>query len=354
MSTKRAQDYEKHQRLKFIDDQLFWQGEITRRMIQDAFKVSEDTAKRDLKDYRGLAPELHPDVRDNIYRVPLEFEPRMPPKPNAEIYLRSVAGELSDDIPVISGSQSFSEVPVDVTPLIIRRSVDPTVLQSLVRAIRGQQELRIFYASPSSDETKEIWVLPHAFVNDGFRWACRCWRYRTDVEGYWGEIVLDRIEEVAGETRPADQRRIGTDRDWNEFVTIRLAANPRLPALHRQRIEDQHKMVGGVLEVRLRRCQAVYFLKRHQLEEPITLKAPHQGPLHVLNRDEIVRSIPPLMRVPLEVSDDPVQQLMNELKHIHPRLTEQEIIEAGLRTLKDKTNLAHRAQDLPDTGRGQS
>jgi Fic family protein len=73
-----SRDHQKAERVKFIDEELFWVGEITRRSIEEAFGVSEETAKADLRDYRrGYARDLEPDRRDNIYRVPIDFVPRI-------------------------------------------------------------------------------------------------------------------------------------------------------------------------------------------------------------------------------------------------------------------------------------
>ena len=78
-------------RLTFIDEELFWTGEITRRLIEETFGVSEETAKADLRDYRrGYAPDLKPDPRDNIYHVPIDFMPRLS-NPDPESYLDRVA-----------------------------------------------------------------------------------------------------------------------------------------------------------------------------------------------------------------------------------------------------------------------
>jgi hypothetical protein len=73
-----SRDHRKGERLKFIDEELFWAGEITRRSIEETFGVSEETAKADLRDYRrGYARDLRPDLSDHIYRVPIGFVPRL-------------------------------------------------------------------------------------------------------------------------------------------------------------------------------------------------------------------------------------------------------------------------------------
>src|SRR3984893_4402185 len=86
-----ARDHQKSARLTFIDEELFWTGEITRRSIEETFGVSEETAKLDLRDYRrGYASDLKPDSRDNIYRVPIDFIPRLS-DPDPEGYLDGLA-----------------------------------------------------------------------------------------------------------------------------------------------------------------------------------------------------------------------------------------------------------------------
>lgn len=83
-------DPQKLERLRFIDEELFWAGEVTRRSIEEAFGVSEETAKADLRDYRrGYAPDLEPDPRDNIYRVSMDFMPRVS-RPDPETYLAPI------------------------------------------------------------------------------------------------------------------------------------------------------------------------------------------------------------------------------------------------------------------------
>jgi hypothetical protein len=54
-----ARDHQKSERLTFIDEELFWTGEITRRCIEETFGVSEETAKTDLRDYRRDHARVH-------------------------------------------------------------------------------------------------------------------------------------------------------------------------------------------------------------------------------------------------------------------------------------------------------
>jgi predicted DNA-binding transcriptional regulator YafY len=171
-------DVDRQQRQKFIDEELFWTGEITRRRIADAFGVSEETAKADLRAYRrAWAPDLTPDAQDNVYRVPLEFEPRLMGRPDPVAWLER------------QRESAAPQVPVDTVPDVERRAIDPTILQGIVRAIRGPHEVTVYYRSPKASEAKPYRVAPHALLHDGFRWSVRCYTRRGN-SGYWGELVL--------------------------------------------------------------------------------------------------------------------------------------------------------------------
>jgi WYL domain len=251
-------DHQKLERLKFIDEELFWVGEVTRRLIEEVFAVSEETAKVDLRDYReGYGSDLKPDPHDNIYRVPIEFLPRLS-RPEPESYLDRLA------------RRALEALPIATVPDVDRRTIDRTILQSVIRAIRKAEEIEILYRSPRAEAPRRYRIFPHALLHDGFRWSVRCYM-RRDAGGYWGEMVLDRIEEVFAQTSPADPAMIDGDAEWQAIVELELVPNPGLDLAARSLIEEQYEMNGGVKVVRVRQCMLAYFLKRYQLEEPTTL-----------------------------------------------------------------------------------
>lgn len=324
MRTKRdliaRRDHQRAERLKFIDEELFWAGEITRRSIEEAFGVSEETAKTDLRDYRrGYAPDLKPDRRDNIYRVPIDFDPRIS-NPDPESYLDRLA------------RRSVGALPTVTVPEVDRRPIDRTILQSVLRAIREIREIEIFYRSPRAEVARRYLIFPHALLHDGFRWSVRCY-IRRETAGQWGEMVLDRIEEVAAETRPAEASLSGGDDEWRTMIELELVPNPGLDVAGRSLIEEQYGMQNGCKVVAVRRCMLAYFLKRYQLEEPISLKAPHQAPLTLRNRAMAVELMPEGMRVPLVESDAAAARLMQRLRQLLPDWNEQAILERALASL---------------------
>lgn len=314
-----ARDHQSAERLKFIDEELYWTGEIRRRSIEAAFGVSEQTAKADLRAYReGYAPDLRRDRRDNVYRVPIDFTPRVC-KPDAEAYLRRLV------------ERAEPSVPIAVVPDVDRRAIDPTVLQSVIRAVRERREIEIYYRSPRAAAATAYRIAPQALLHDGFRWSVRCY-IRRETDGHWGEMVLDRIEEVAAETWPATAPG-DRDQDWHSLVELELLPNPELDEAGRSSIEDQYGMAGGGKIVAVRRCMLAYFLKRYQLEEPTTLKTPLQAPLVLRDRAMAVELMPPGMRVPLDGADSAAPRLMQSLRRILPELTEQQILVRALEKL---------------------
>jgi hypothetical protein len=97
-------------------------------------------------------------------------------------------------------------------------------------------------------------------------------------------------------------------------------------------------MKQGSKVVRVRQCMLAHLLKRYHLEEPTTLKAPHQAPLRLRNHRMATELLPTGMRVPLEETDAPAPKLMRQLKDLFPELSEQSILERALaRLLQDET-----------------
>jgi predicted DNA-binding transcriptional regulator YafY len=324
---KPTRDHEKMARLRFIDEELFWAGEVTRRSIEHAFGVSEETAKTDLREYRERwAPDLERDPRDNVYRVSIEFMPKMG-RPEPDEYLARLARDAEHSIRVAN------------VPEANRRPVDCIVLQSVVRAIRDRHEIEILYRSPRAEVARTYRIFPHALLHDGFRWSVRCF-VKREIGGHWGEMVLDRIEEVMAQTWPATPDLVQGDDEWQTIVALELVPNPWLDAVGREVIEEQYGMVDGCKVVSVRQCMLPYFLKRYQLEEPVTLKAPHQAPLSLRNRRSVMDFMPPGMRVPLEGSGATAPDLMHLLRTLLPECTEQEIVERALADLLNRLSTA--------------
>lgn len=318
MSEEDKQEIKKYKRQLFIDQELFWQGRITRSAIVKAFGVREDTAKDDIKRYCKDAPEIKRDTISNIYKAPPDFRPKLEERIQAEEYLNWLAGgPLFLPKPNLEKNyRNYWKDKIETVPKMARNPINSTCLRKLIGAIRDGKEIEIVYKSPHQKKPKRLWIYPHAFSCDSFRWSCRCWRYDYNR---WGEVVLDRIEQTFDFDGKKDLRRdppadklknekkskkekVANDQEWDNKIKVVLKPHPDLTVAAKEAIEKQYDMKNGELSIELRRSQVVYFLKRYQLEEPEgqSRKAPHQQPLVVKNRKEITDAIPKRMRIPPE------------------------------------------------------
>jgi hypothetical protein len=96
--------------------------------------------------------------------------------------------------------------------------------------------------------------------------------------------------------------------------------------------KNDDRLLGNRRQGHLYR-QTKFAVDQYHLEEPITLKAPHQAPLRLRNRRMATELLPAGMRVPLEETDAPAPKLMRQLKDLFPELSEQSILERALERL---------------------
>lgn len=306
MSRARPLQWDQRRRLQYIDFELYWHGEVTRRRMRELFGVSVGTCRTDFGRYRDeFSGGMSRDEKSGRYTAMPDFSNFKPKiiKPNAEAYLAFLAdpNRGADLVPSADESVNAREsrarsrgVEIYEPPILSRKLIDPDCLREVLRAMHQKQQIEIFYRSPHSSQEEWFTIYPTALGYDGFRWACRCWRLDRRR---WGEIVLDRIGDVK-EPRPVAPPGFGRDEDWETMATVVLGPNPGLTESQRLAVELQYEMKGRRIGIEVRKCFLVYFLKRYQLEEPTTQKAPHQAPITVLNRAEVTALIPPRMRVP--------------------------------------------------------
>ena len=77
------------------------------------------------------------------------------------------------------------------------------------------------------------------------------------------------------------------DRDWYEFVTLRLAPHPDLSENQRRIVELDYAMSDGVAEIDVRKCMLFYNLKRLGLDADPGARRPQDQPIVLDNADEI-------------------------------------------------------------------
>jgi hypothetical protein len=267
-------------RLAFIEERLFWLGEVNRTDLVSRFGVSMSQASVDIARYLALNPPgLVYDKSAKRYVAGERFKPVLA-KPNASRFL----GELRlVDVGILAVEETMlgTAIPFDATPLP-ERPVDPFVLRAILWAIRTRHALEVAYQSMSRPEPGRRTIEPHALAYDGFRWHTRAFDHQTRE---FRDFVLGRLTKPkpAGEagSNPTD------DADWQSFVDLVIAPHPKLTPAQTRAIANDYGIQDGSTTIRVRRALLFYALKRLGLDVSADVRPPTEQHIVLVNRDDI-------------------------------------------------------------------
>jgi hypothetical protein len=268
-------------KLEFIEFRLFWEGHVNRSDLIDMFGVSQNQASVDLNRYIALAPDnMIYDKSGKTYVRSSGFSPLFL-KPDATQFLsqvRSVAeGIVAKDDAWIGNLPAFDVAPAPA------RGIDPTVLRSLVIAIRRHEALEVLYQSMSAPEPERRWIAPHALAFDGFRWHTRSY---CEKNGGFRDFVISRIIDTR-QSRPAEQQG-QADAAWHEIVELDVGPHPELSANQRRVIELDYGMQDGRVTIPVRRALLYYALKRLGLDTDPAARRPQDQQIVLLNLNSVI------------------------------------------------------------------
>lgn len=267
-------------RLAFIEERLFWLGEVNRTDLVNRFGVSMSQASVDIARYLALdPPDIAYDKSVKRYVAGERFKPVLA-KPDASRFLGELrlvdAGILSVDETMFGAVPPFDATPVPERP------VDPFVLRAVLRAIRGRRALEVAYQSMSRMEPMRRTIEPHALGHDGFRWHARAFDHESSE---FRDFVLGRLTKpkVADEARsmPAD------DVDWQSFVDLVIAPHPKLTPAQSRAIASDYGIQDGSTTIEVRRALLFYALKRLGLDVSPDVRPPSEQHIILVNRDEV-------------------------------------------------------------------
>ena len=274
------------QRLEFIEFRLYWEGRMNRRDLMNVFGVSVNQASTDLNRYVRLAPEnmvydksARTYVRTSVFS-PLFF------KEDAEEYLGQLRG-------VSEGSGDEEDAWIRTYPAYAgiprpMRIVNPQTLQFVLDVMRRKRSMEILYQSLSRPEPRWRWVFPHAIGFDGFRWHVRAFCERTEA---FKDFLLARIVDIGDEARDSECDP-SEDRDWHEYVELRIGPHPGLSASQQRVVELDYGMHDGSVGLRVRRAFLFYTLKSLGFDGDAVTRDPARQHIVLLNRDELERVLP--------------------------------------------------------------
>ncbi len=268
------------QKLQFIEFRLFWEGHVNRADLMDTFGVSLNQASGDLNRYIALAPDnMVYDKSGKTYVRSPAFSPHFL-KPDASQYLAQVRS-VAEGI-VAPGDAWIGNLPTfDATPAPAR-GIDPTVLRSIVIAIRRREAVEIRYQSMSSPDPEWRWIAPHALAFDGFRWHARSFCEKS-VE--YRDFVISRVIE-SRQTRPAQMPTVA-DADWDQILQLEIGPHPELSPNQKRVIELDYGMENGSVTIPVRKALLYYALKRLGLDTAPAARKPQDQQIVLLNPAEL-------------------------------------------------------------------
>ena len=264
---KKAVNWNVERRYEFIEFRLYWQGNINRSDLMEAFGISTQQASKDLTKYiEGRKSNLVYDKRLRTYLRGKNFKPRYFQPDAAEYFAQLQAvehGLVAEEQSWISFFPSFAATPIPA------RGVAPEVLREVLSAIREKNALQVTYQSMSRSEPTSRWIDPHALAFDGFRWHARAFCQNDNV---FKDFLLSRIVEVgeqSGSTSTAE-----SDEAWNSEVVLEIEPHPELSDTQRRAIEMDYGMADGKTRIAVRKALLFYALKRLGLDTDPAARRP--------------------------------------------------------------------------------
>lgn len=275
-----TRSWSQRQRYAFIENRLYWEGELTRNDLMSHFGISAPQASDDIAKYLELAPgNLEHDRVKKAFVATPRFKPHVT-VPDARQYLTQLL-LLADD--AIDSSESWlGHTPMHAVMPRVRRRLDNETLRPVVSAIRQRRALEIRYQSMSTPEPILRWIAPHALVYDGARWHARSWCFNRST---FTDFVLARILSI-GDHRPSGIDP-AIDREWQEIFMMRLGPHPDLSNSQRQAIEMDYGMVDGSIGIQMRLCMTWYFERHYGLDLPTDQLSASRRQVVLQNRGEL-------------------------------------------------------------------
>ena len=273
---KKGANWSVERRYEFMEFRLYWQGNINRSDLMEAFGISVQQASKDFANYiEGRKSNLTYDKSLRTYLRGKNFKPRYFQPDSAEYFAQLQAVEQG----LVPEAQSWiSFFPGYAATPVPARGVDPQVLRDVLSAIRDKAALKITYQSMSRPEPTARWIEPHALAFDGFRWHVRAFCQNDAV---FKDFLLSRIVGVGerGQLTAAAEQ----DEAWNSEVVLEIGPHPELSDTQRRAIEMDYGMVDGRAEIVVRKALLFYALKRLGLDTDRSARRPQDQQIILIN-----------------------------------------------------------------------
>lgn len=280
IAPQKSLPWDQRQRLRFIEAHAIWRGSIRAGELRDSFDISAGKAEKDLALYARLAPDnLRRDPETGEYAPTDAFVPQFL-RGTASEYLQVLRNhEVATDLPLAMAASGHVAAETLEAPT---REFDIAVLARLNTAIRERRWLAVEYQSMTHPQPRRMEIAPHVLVFAG-RWHARA--YSATHESY-RDFLLSRICDLP-ELLGACERSPEQDWDWRNFVTVRIAPHPALSAAQKRVVEQDHGMLHGMRESRVRVALAPYFLRLLGIGRGDTARPAHEQQIVLLNASDL-------------------------------------------------------------------
>lgn len=241
-----------YQRLRWLEDRLFWRGQVKRSELVDRFGISEAQASKDIAEYQSLSDQnLRYDTAVRRFYPNEDFKPLFP-KSAMDWLKQEQTAERPEHIPV-------AEV---IHPA---RRFAPEIVRQIIAASESKQALRITYQSMSSPTRKTRLVCPHHIVETYARLHLRAW---DDESKQFRDFLISRIESAEIDPR-VPWVDAAADREWHHNVDVVITSHPALSSSQRKTVEREYGMRQGRLHCEVRQALLLYFLDQLGLVEAV-------------------------------------------------------------------------------------
>jgi hypothetical protein len=244
------------ERLRFIETCAWWKGVVQRQDLAGLFGISMAQASSDLQRYLEMNPGAFVyNLRQKRYEATAEMKCVLTRPRLDEAVARFLGGDARstwtgwNDESEGGGCVAILKMPV--------REAGPVVERRIFLAILNGLRIKVRYASVNSGKEEWRWLQPHALGHNGARWHVRAW---CEKNGDFRDFTLSRIAEVEWSREEAEPPVI--DKDWEDWVTLRVSPHRGLGEAARKAVERDYAMRNGVLKLKVRKAMEGYLRDR--------------------------------------------------------------------------------------------
>jgi hypothetical protein len=246
---------QRKEKLSYIDFCTNYLGAIGRIEIVNRFGISDVSASRCISDYTELVPNnLRYDFKTKTHRTTKRF------KPVFEFDVTQALKALSTGF-----GDTLEQIP---TPFITSESAvtlnksKSEIVAQITRAINLKKVVNLKYHSLSSGET-ERQIAPFAVVDSGLRWHVRA--YDRKSKEFRDFVFTRMLDAKLTDEEPEQAESVEFDDFWNQEISLEFTPHPA-NIREKESIEMDYGMVGGSMEVTLRKAVVGYVLRHWNVD----------------------------------------------------------------------------------------